>query len=105
MYIALTYIGRDFTPGEVLPDGMDEKLIHRLLKAGAIRETAPAPAAFQVKTEPVPDETVDMPDEAEAEEAEDALEPEPPVLDVSAALVDAEEEKPKASRKRGGSRS
>ena len=44
MYIALKYIGTDFTPGEELPDGLDEGIIKRLLKSGAIRETAPDPA-------------------------------------------------------------
>ena len=46
MYVAVKYIGTDFTPGEVLPDDLDRALVKRLLKSGAIREIAPDSAAI-----------------------------------------------------------
>ena len=45
MYIANFYIGREYTPGEVLPETVPQEVIDRLLKAGAIRKVAPAPDA------------------------------------------------------------
>lgn len=111
MYIATKYIGTDFTPGEVLPDGLDEALIQRLLKTGAIRETAPDPSPAAVRDVPTAEEKAEPAredEETELEEADeeaDEQEPEPPEVDVSAALVDNSEDKPKTSRsKKGGSR-
>lgn len=57
MYISNGYIGRRFTPGEILPDDLPEEEVKWLLEAGAIRKAAPAPASS------VRDET----DEAEKE--------------------------------------
>lgn len=117
MYIALTYIGTDFTPGEVLPEDLDKGFIERLLRMGAIREDArsPEPAAPAIVptvtdednddgegiTDTVEDAEEDT--EEDAEEAEDN-EPEAPEVDVTAALVqDDEAKKPNASRaKKGG---
>ena len=51
MYTATKYIGGDYVPGEILPDGLPEEFLRRMLNAGAIREDAPgveqtaAPAA------------------------------------------------------------
>ena len=98
MYIAVTYIGNDYTPGEVLPEGLDEKLIRRLLKSGAIREDAPDPAddPAPVQADPEPEAGTDAETPGEDEAEETYEEPEAPEIDVTAALV--EPEKP---RKRG----
>ena len=99
MYIAVTYIGTDFTPGEVLPDNLDKALIERLLKSGAIREDAPEPIhrpATQVTPE-VPEAPKDDAEETADESAYE--EPEAPEIDVTDALVG----KPaRMSRKKGG---
>ena len=96
MYIAVTYIGTDFTPGEVLPDNLDKALIERLLKSGAIREDTPEPVRRPAPpAEPEAPET----DAVEPEEDDAYEEPEAPEIDVMDALV----EKPaKPSRKKGG---
>ena len=112
MYTATKYIGGDYVPGEILPDGLPEEFLRRMLNAGAIREDAPgveqtaAPAAppgndsegeaeERTAAEAAPPCADD--EEAEAEE----VEPEAPEVDVTAALVEAEE-KPKPARRRGG---
>ena len=43
MYVANYYIGRDYTPGEIVPDTLRAETLKRLLDAGAIREVTPAP--------------------------------------------------------------
>ena len=108
MYIATKYIGTDYTPGEILPEDLDEALVKRLLKMGAIREDAPEPAfAAPDKTGDPADEDAgdaeDAGDEAveDAEEAED-VEPEAPEVDAAAALVQESEEKPRPARTRKG---
>ena len=106
MYIANSYIGTDYTPGEVLPDGMDEKLIERLLKTGAIRKGVPDPDPAQpVKRAEAPkaEKPAEKADADEAEEDDEEAEPEPPEVDAAAAIVQDTEEKPKAPRKcKGG---
>ena len=108
MYIATKYIGTDYTPGEILTEDLDEALVKRLLKMGAIREDAPEPAfAAPDKTGDPADEDAgdaeDAGDEAveDAEEAED-VEPEAPEVDAAAALVQESEEKPRPARTRKG---
>lgn len=102
MYIAVTYIGNDYTPGEVLPEGLDEKLIRRLLKSGAIREDAPeADDASEAQPEPV-QEPAEAPDAAEEpdDEAEAAYEePDAPEIDVMDALVEPEKPKKRGKAK------
>ena len=43
MYIAIKYIGKKYTPGEILPDNLPADEVKWLLEAGAIRKAAPAP--------------------------------------------------------------
>lgn len=123
MYIATSYIGRDYTPGEIIRENLPKETIERLLKAGAIRKAAPAQAAEEVPQEPpeteLPPEderedaeTEEAPEEAgepeTAEEPEDEIdeEAEAPEIDVMDGLVTApaEEEKPArtAARKSAG---
>lgn len=109
MYRATAYIGTDYTPGEILPDDLDEALIKRLLKSGAIRETAPEPAAPKrekaeapAQAEPEEPETPKEP-EAPAEEAEDEYEePEAPEVDAAEALISPAETEEKPARARKG---
>lgn len=128
MYIANAFIGTDYTPGEILPDGLDEALIDRLLKAGAIHEVAPEPVTVltpvcaneKAKAEEEQREDTrknyyaqldamgfgpDGHPKADAEGGtaeEDYEEPEAPEIDVTAALVDEEETEPKAAPRRKG---
>ena len=104
MYIAVNYIGTDYTPGEVLPENLGKELIERLLKSGAIREEAPAPVrAASARADDADIKQVesagaeDMADERDAEEIYE--EPEAPVVDVMDALV---EEPVKQPKKKGG---
>ena len=107
MYTALKYIGTDYVPGEILPDDLDEELVKRLLKAGAIREeggtviTDMPPAAEPEPEEAPADEAPeDEPAEPEPEEAEEAFEePEAPEVDAAEALVSAEK---KPAKRKGG---
>lgn len=96
MYIAVTYIGTDFTPGEVLPDNLDEGMIKRLLKSGAIREDTPEPVRRPAAPE-TPEAPEPSPEEPEEENVYD--EPEAPEIDVTEALVGRPA---KPSRKKGG---
>ena len=101
MYVALSYIGSDYTPGEILPDDTDAELIRRLLKAGAIRETAPVPEAYK----PVEAENDTSPSEEKAEEsAEEEVteideEEEAPEIDIMDGIVQ-DEPKPAAKKSR-----
>ena len=107
MYIATKYIGTDYTPGEVLPDDVDEAIIKRLLKSGAIREAAPEPVriapepALKVDDVSTSDAEEDAEETEDTEEAEDE-EPEAPEVDAAAALVQEDEERPKSARTRKG---
>lgn len=98
MYIATAYIGSEYTPGEILPDNLDKGLLQRLIRAGAVKVTAPDPAFRAAKPEPeTEDEAPETEPETEpAEEAEEETEEEPeeayeepeaPEVDVTAALV------------------
>lgn len=96
MYTALAFIGNDFTPGEILPDDTDAELIHRLLKAGAIRETAPMPEAPKAQEPaPVPEEET-VTDEAEVTEIDE--EEEAPEIDIMDGIV---QDEPKSAAKKG----
>ena len=91
MYVANFYIGREYTPGEVLPENMPKELTDRLLKAGAIREIAPAvlPEKFDTPAGNIYDTaeeaTADAAAEAAAEEIDEEAEPEE--IDVMAGIV------------------
>ncbi len=107
MYIATAFIGTDYTPGEILPDDLDEALVKRLLKSGAIRETAPEPTAPRPAKAEAPAQEPEEPaapeePEDETEEAEEPYEePEAPEVDAAEALIaPAEEEAKPAPRKR-----
>lgn len=105
MYIAVTYIGTDYTPGEVLPENLGEELIERLLKSGAIREEAPVKAktssvsADSAATFPKGEGSVaeGKAGDVESEAEETYEEPEAPEVDVADALVE-----PVKPKKKGG---
>ena len=113
MYIAIKYIGKKYTPGEILPDNLPADEVKWLLEAGAIRKATPAPGrpAAPEETEEEPEGT-DEPETAEEEkqdeEPEDEIdeEAEAPEIDVMDGLVTApaEEKKPArtAARKSAG---
>lgn len=120
MYIAIKYIGTDYTPGEVLPDDLDEAFVKRLLRSGAIRKSAPDPAVAGPSNQPkktardqigglhAPDNTETDDEETGGEDSDgefDGDESEAPEVDVADALVtpptDVQEETPKPAKKRG----
>jgi hypothetical protein len=105
MYIAKSYIGREFVPGEVLPDDLPEEVVERLLRAGAIREVegVAVSAAPLAPTDP-PADPEGEPEDPESEIDDDA---EPEEIDVTAGIVtDPAPEKPKrTARKSGGKKS
>ena len=105
MYIATAYIGGEYTPGEILPDNLDKGLLQRLIRAGAVKVTAPDPAFRAAKPEPETEyeapetepETEPAEEETEEEPEEVYEEPEAPEVDVTAALV----QEPKKGTKKG----
>ncbi|WP_302554228.1 hypothetical protein [uncultured Bilophila sp.] len=118
MYIAIKYIGKKYTPGEILPDNLPADEVKWLLEAGAIRKAAPAPGRPAVPEETEEPKTPAAPDDEQEpetteeepldEEPEDEIdeEAEAPEIDVMDGLVTApaEEEKPArtAARKSAG---
>lgn len=128
MYIAVTYIGSRYVPGETISEDTPKEKLDWLKRAGAIREAAPDPEA-PVMAE-APEETEEEPggtdepetpaapddeqepetteEEPQDEEPEDEIdeEAEAPEIDVMDGLVTApaEEEKPArtAARKSAG---
>ena len=122
MYVAKSYIGRDYAPGEVLPDDLPEELIERWISADAICEVEGAEISPASETPPAEDgdgnpggqggdgdtenvEPEDAPDAEPEDEIDEDAEPEE--IDVTAGLVaETAEEKPKrATRKNGGKKS
>ena len=101
MYIANFYIGREYTPGEVLPETVPQEVIDRLLKAGAIRKVAPAPdfAPLPAETE-VTMEDAGTEQETGADEIDEETEPEE--IDVMAGIVSEPKPAPKTRAKTGG---
>ena len=73
MFIATSYIGSEYTPGEIITEKLPDETIERLLEAGAIRKTAPAQAADEMPQEP-PESG--LPPEGEQEQAETGEKPE-----------------------------
>jgi len=108
MYEAKSYIGRDYVPGEVLPDDTPEELIERWLAAGAIRkvEGAVAYAAAETRSADAAEDNPGGDGGDEEVEPEDEIdeEVEPEEIDVTAGLV-AEPAPEKPKRKSGGKKS
>ena len=94
MYVANYYIGRDYTPGEIVPDTLPAEMLQRLLDAGAIREVKPAPVTVPItmRTDipPIPPEAEEAVPEAEEDEEEAFEEAEAPEIDVMDGLVSSE---------------
>lgn len=94
MYVANYYIGRDYTPGEIVPDTLPAETLQRLLDAGAIREVAPAPITVPItmRTDipPIPPEAEEAVPEADEDEEEAFEEAEAPEIDVMDGLVSDE---------------
>lgn len=102
MYIATTYIGSAYTPGEVLPDDLPAEKLEWLIRAGAVREAAPTPSAAEPAADYAETPADDLP-EAEAEE--EIFEEEAPEIDAMAGVVkDAgkPERKPSRAAAKGG---
>lgn len=90
MYIAVHYIGRKYTPGDILSDDTPPEKIRQWLEAGAIREAAPqpapAPAEHHAKEKPgrkaqEPVEEKKPPETVSDELDEDAVAPEIDLMD------------------------
>lgn len=95
MYVANYYIGRDYTPGEIVPDTLPAETLQRLLDAGAIREITPAPITVPItmRTDipPIPqEEEEEAAPEVDEEEEETFEEAEAPEIDVMDGLVSSE---------------
>ncbi len=113
MYIAVTYIGGKYVPGEVIPDDMPRDKLDWLIRAGAVRQAASDPDSRQryeaaEKQEAEAPDPMNAPDDAE--EPEDIQEPEDeidedeeaPEIDVMAGIVRGsgkDAEKPAPARK------
>lgn len=102
MFIAVTYIGSTYVPGEIISEDTPKEKLDWLIRAGAIREAAPDPET-PVKAEPAKDDglTAQAPDpepngqDAEGPEDEIDEEAEAPEIDVMDGVVAAEQEEPK----------
>lgn len=97
-YIAKTYIGRDYVPGEIIEgeEFSDEKKIKWLLEAGAIEEIAPEGQDTdypESAEEPIGMNKPEIPENVIEED--DA-----PEIDAMAGIV--KEEKKPSRRKKGG---
>lgn len=106
MYIAVTYIGSRYVPGEIISEDTPKEKLDWLKRAGAIREAAPDPEAPVVAEAPedkgpeaqAPDPEPDDP-ETEAPEDEIDEDAEAPEIDVMDGVVAAEKEEPKKPAK------
>ena len=112
MYIAVTYIGSRYVPGEIISEDTPKEKLDWLKRAGAIREVAPAPgqpaapeetgkepeAAKEPEGEQEPENTEEEPEDEIDEEAEA---PEIDVMDGIVADEGPEPEKPAARKKQG----
>lgn len=102
MYVANFYIGRDYTPGEIVPDTLPAETLQRLLDAGAIREVAPAPVSVPIthRTDipPIPqgetEEAEEAAPEVDEEEEDEFEEAEAHEIDVMDGLVSSEPAEP-----------
>ena len=98
MYIAVTYIGGKYVPGEVIPDDMPMDKLDWLIRAGAVRKAAPDPDTRPRREEAMRQEA-EAPDPADAPEDENDEdefddEEEAPEIDVMAGIVQGGEEEP-----------
>lgn len=108
MYVAKSFIGSSFTPGEVIPDDIPTEKLEWWKKAGAIEEIKPA--VFTGDQSEREGESVEADQNyAEPEEQEtdsfSEIEPEAPEVDVSTALVqepDNAEKQEQAKEKKKG---
>ena len=107
MYIALNYIGGQYTPGEIIPDDLPKEKLDWWKKTGAIKEVAPEDEGLKAKAENLSVAAVTSPlsgetTEETVEEAEDEIdeEAEAPEIDIMDGLVTTEEEPKKPARTR-----
>ena len=128
MYIAVTYIGSRYVPGEIISEDTPKEKLDWLKRAGAIREAAPDPEAPVTAEAPedkgpeaqAPDPEPDdpeteapedkgpeaqapdpEPDDPETEAPEDEIDEdaEAPEIDVMDGVVAAEKEEPRKPAK------
>ena len=100
MYIALSFIGSDFTPGEILPEDTDAELIRRLIRAGAVRETAPEPGSAPKAPQEAQGAAPETAEGSVPEEVQEIDEDEPvPEIDIMDGIVQ-DEPKPAAKKTR-----
>lgn len=110
MYIAVTYIGSRYVPGETISEDTPKEKLDWLKRAGAIREAAPDPEAPVMAEAPedkgpeaqAPDPEPDDP-ETEAPEDEIDEDAEAPEIDVMAGIIQdtaTPENKPGTARRR-----
>lgn len=90
MYIATTYIGSAYTPGDPLPDDFSAEKLAWLIRAGAVRKAAPDPAMPEFE----PEEPEAPKEEPEADMDEIDEEDEAPEIDVMAGIVKGDEAAP-----------
>lgn len=108
MYIAVTYIGSRYVPGEIISEDTPKERLNWLKRAGAIREAAPDPEAPVVAGAPEDSgRAVQAPapesNEQEAEAPEDEIdeEAEAPEIDVMDGIVSsAEKSQPEEAAKK-----
>jgi hypothetical protein len=99
-YVAKTYIGRDFCPGEIIEaeEFSNEDQIKWLLEAGAIEEIAPEGQGTEIKEEAAEPVIGMNPPEEIPEDL--AVDDEAPEIDAMAGIV--KEEKKPSRRRKGG---
>ena len=100
MYIATTYIGSAYIPGDTISEDIPAEKLEWLIQAGAVRESAPAPSPAP---EPIPAEAdIEQPNEAEPDEIDE--EEVAPEIDAMAGIVkganEAPAKKPRPAAKR-----
>lgn len=96
MYIAVTYIGSRYVPGEIISEDTPKEKLDWLKRAGAIREAAAPEDKGPEAQAPDPE-----PDDPETEAPEDEIDEdaEAPEIDVMDGVVAAEKEEPKKPAK------
>lgn len=103
MYIATTYIGGAYTPGEILPDDFLEEKLAWLIEAGAVRKAESAPSMPDFEPEAMVEAEAPQ-EEPEADTNEIDEEENAPEIDVMDGIVqNAEPLKPAAKRKSAAS--
>lgn len=90
MYIANTYIGSAYTPGDIIHDDLPADTLNWLIEAGAVREAAPAPFARMAElteTDALAEKPVEEPQDSEPDEIDEEI-------DVMAGIVMGAEDAP-----------